>query len=193
MLAVENDTFEAFQVLVGWLMRSCHESAQWKKELLSWADIDDNTVLHIAAIRNRARVVKVLLEHMRRDQINAKNLEGLTALDIQSRYPWNERQADRIIDMLSKAGGLSASSSSFPNTSISSFHIESLKKKMSRSQKWATRAGPEKKGMPREMRNTFLVVMTHAHVKEAHAYVKRGTRTTVCPRDMTVRIAHVTL
>ncbi|PPD78883.1 hypothetical protein GOBAR_DD24186 [Gossypium barbadense] len=135
-LAVENDTFEAFQVLVGWLMRSCHESAQWEKELLSWADIDDNTVLHIAAIRNRAGVVKVLLEHMRRDQINAKNLEGLTALDIQSQYPWNERQADRIIDMLSKAGGLSASSSSFPNTSISSFHIESLKKKMSRSQKW---------------------------------------------------------
>ncbi|XP_052478193.1 ankyrin repeat-containing protein BDA1 [Gossypium raimondii] len=157
-LAVKNDMFEAFQVLVGWLMRSWYESPRWEKELLSWPDIDGNTVLHIAAIRNRPRVVNVLLEHMRRDQINAKNLEGLTALDIQSQYPWNERQADKIIDMLSKAGGLSGSSSSLPNTSISSFHIESLKDKMSRSQKWATRAGRGKKGMGHEMRNTFLVV-----------------------------------
>ncbi|TYH51415.1 hypothetical protein ES332_D10G272300v1 [Gossypium tomentosum] len=129
-----------------------------EKELLSWPDIDGNTVLHIAAIRNRPRVANVLLEHMRRDQINAKNLEGLTALDIQSQYPWNERQADKIIDMLSKAGGLSGSSSSLPSTSISSFHIESLKDKMSRSQKWATRADRGKKGMAHEMRNTFLVV-----------------------------------
>ncbi|KAH1045695.1 hypothetical protein J1N35_036479 [Gossypium stocksii] len=157
-LAVKNDKFEAFQVLVGWLMRSWYESPRWEKELLSWPDIDGNTVLHIAAIRNRPRVVKVLLEHMRQDQINAKNLEGLTALDIQSQYPWNERQADRIIDMLSKAGGLSGSSSSLPNTSISSFHIESLKDKISRSQKWATRAGRGKKGMAHEMRNAFLVV-----------------------------------
>ncbi|KAK5795289.1 hypothetical protein PVK06_036549 [Gossypium arboreum] len=112
-LAVKNDMFEAFQVLVGWLMRSRHEPAHWKKELLT--------------------------------------------LDFQSQYPWNERQADRIIDMLSKAGGLSGSSSSLPNTSISSFHIESLKDKMSRSQKWATRLGQYKKGMAHEMRNTFLV------------------------------------
>ncbi|KAH1045697.1 hypothetical protein J1N35_036481 [Gossypium stocksii] len=145
--------FEAFQVLVGWLMRSRHEPAHWKKELLSWPDIDGNTVLQIAAIRNRLRYCW----NTCRDQINAKNLEGLTALDIQSQYPWNERQPDRIIDTLSKAGGLSGSSSSLPNSSISSFRIESLKEKMSRSQKWATRPGQDKKGMAYEMRNTFLV------------------------------------
>ncbi|KAG4127558.1 hypothetical protein ERO13_D10G222166v2 [Gossypium hirsutum] len=157
-LAVKSDMSEAFQVLVGWLVRSCHESAQhWENELLSWADIDGNTVLHIAAIRNRPRVVKVLLGHLRRDQINAKNLEGLTALDIQSQYPWNERQADRIIDMLRKAGGLSASSPSLPSTSTS-VYIKSLKDKTSWHQKWATRAGRGMKRMPHEMRNTFLVV-----------------------------------
>ncbi|MBA0870162.1 hypothetical protein Goshw_008601, partial [Gossypium schwendimanii] len=130
---------------------SLHEAARrWEKELLSWADID--------GIRNRPRVVEVLLGHLRRDQINAKNLEGLTALDIKSQYPWNERQADRIIDILSKAGGLSASSSSLPNTSISSFPIESLKEKMSWFQKWETEAGRVKKGMPYEMHNAFLVV-----------------------------------
>ncbi|KAK5795275.1 hypothetical protein PVK06_036533 [Gossypium arboreum] len=95
---------------------------------------------------------------MRRDQINAKNLEGLTALDIQSQYPWNEMQADRIVDTLSKAGGLSGSASSLPNTSISSFHIESLKEKVSVLQKFATIASRVKKGIPYEMRNTFLIV-----------------------------------
>ncbi|MBA0780753.1 hypothetical protein Gotri_004816 [Gossypium trilobum] len=159
-LAVKNDMFEAFQVLVGWLIRSRHESAErWEKELLSWVDIDGNTVLHIAAIKNRPQVVEVLLGHLRRDQINAKNLEGLTALDIQSQYPWKERQADRIIDMLSKAGGLSASSSSLPNTSISSFHIESLKEKMPWFQKLETKTGRLKNGISYEMRNTFLVVI----------------------------------
>ncbi|PPD67484.1 hypothetical protein GOBAR_DD35641 [Gossypium barbadense] len=158
-LIVKSDMFEAFQVLVGWLIRSRHVSAQrWENELLSWADIDGNTVLHIAAIRNRPRVVKVLLGHLRRDQINAKNLEGLTALDIQSQYPWNERQADRIIDMLCKAGGLSASSPSLPNTSSNSMYIKSLKDKMSWIQKWETRAGRGIKFMPHEMRNAFLVV-----------------------------------
>ncbi|TYI62627.1 hypothetical protein E1A91_D10G259100v1 [Gossypium mustelinum] len=157
-LAVKNDMFEAFQVLVGWLIRSRHETAQrWEKELLSWADIDGNTVLHIAAIRNRPRVMEVLLEHLHPYQINAKNLEGLTAVDIQSQYPWNERQADRTIDTLSKAGGLSGSSSSLPNTSTSSFHIDSLKKKMTWYEKWI-KAGRRMKGMPHEMRNTFLIV-----------------------------------
>ncbi|PPD74194.1 hypothetical protein GOBAR_DD28873 [Gossypium barbadense] len=56
-LTMKNGMFEAFQVLVGWLIRSPHEFAQcWEKELLSWADIDGNTMLRIAAIRNRAWV-----------------------------------------------------------------------------------------------------------------------------------------
>ncbi|MFQ6624762.1 hypothetical protein Gotur_003900, partial [Gossypium turneri] len=158
-LAVKNDMFEAFQVMAGWLTRSCHESAdRWQEELLSWADIDGNTVLHIAAIRNRPLVVEVLLEHMWPDQINAKNLEGLTLLDIQSQYPWIERQADKIVDMLSKAGGgLSGSSSNLPNTSPS-IYIKLLKRKMPWYKKWATKASQGKKGMPYEMRNTFLVV-----------------------------------
>ncbi|MFQ6624763.1 hypothetical protein Gotur_003900, partial [Gossypium turneri] len=145
-LAVKNDMFEAFQVMAGWLTRSCHESAdRWQEELLSWADIDGNTV------------VEVLLEHMWPDQINAKNLEGLTLLDIQSQYPWIERQADKIVDMLSKAGGgLSGSSSNLPNTSPS-IYIKLLKRKMPWYKKWATKASQGKKGMPYEMRNTFLV------------------------------------
>ncbi|KAG8480398.1 hypothetical protein CXB51_024553 [Gossypium anomalum] len=74
---------------------SRHKAAKrWEKELLSWADIDGNTVLHVAAIRNRPRVVKVLLERLCRDHINAKNAEGLTALDIPSQYPLDEGKVD---------------------------------------------------------------------------------------------------
>ncbi|TYG51592.1 hypothetical protein ES288_D10G270600v1 [Gossypium darwinii] len=51
------DKFEAFQVLVRWLIRSRHEAAQrWEKEPISWADMEGKTVLHVAAIRNRPRV-----------------------------------------------------------------------------------------------------------------------------------------
>ncbi|XP_012453606.1 ankyrin repeat-containing protein BDA1 [Gossypium raimondii] len=160
-IAVKNDMYEAFQVLVGWLIRSRHEAAQrWEKELLSWADIDGNTVLHIAAIKNSPQVVKVLLGHLRRDHINAKNLKGSTALDIQPDYPLDERQMDNykdsVKDMIRKAGGLSGSK--LPNKSISSIHIKSLRPKMSCSQKFATMAGRGRKGIPLEMRNTFLVV-----------------------------------
>ncbi|MFQ6656548.1 hypothetical protein Gotur_026597, partial [Gossypium turneri] len=161
-LTVKNDRFEAFQVLVGWLIRSSHKAAnRWEKELLSWADIDGNTVLHVAAIRNRPQVVKVLLKRLCRDHINAKNAEGLTALDIPSQYPSDEGRVDykeSIKDMISKAGGLRGSSSSLPKASISSILIESLKRKVSVLQKFATIASRGKKGIPHDTRNAFLVV-----------------------------------
>ncbi|XP_016724663.1 ankyrin repeat-containing protein BDA1-like [Gossypium hirsutum] len=68
-LTMKNGMFEAFQVLVGWHIRSPHEFAQcWEKELLSWADIDGNTMLRIAAIRNRAWVVKVFVAILDKDE-----------------------------------------------------------------------------------------------------------------------------
>ncbi|EOY18319.1 Ankyrin repeat-containing protein, putative [Theobroma cacao] len=158
-LAVKNDMFEAFVVLMGWLLRSCHEAAQrWENELLSWRDIEGNTVLHIAAIRNRPQVVKVLLENLSQDHINAKNLEGLTALDIVLEHQRNERQVDNreIMDMLSKAGGLRGSL--LPKNPNSSININSFRSKMSYFQKFATMAARGKKGISNEMRNTFLVV-----------------------------------
>ncbi|KAK8334122.1 hypothetical protein V6Z11_A10G252400 [Gossypium hirsutum] len=138
-----------------------HEAAQrWEKEQLSCADIDGNTVLHIAAIENPPQVVKVLLGHLRRDHINGKNLKGSTALDIQPDCPLDERQMDNykgsVKDMIRKVGGLSGSE--LPNKSISSIHIK-LWPKLSCFQKIATMAGRGRKGIPLEMRNTFLVVI----------------------------------
>ncbi|PPR83806.1 hypothetical protein GOBAR_AA36909 [Gossypium barbadense] len=141
----------SFQVLVGWPPR---------KRTLSCADIDGNTVLHIAAIENSPQVVKVLLGHLRRDHINGKNLKGSTALDIQPDCPLDERQMDNykgsVKDMIRKIGGLSGSE--LPNKSISSIHIK-LWPKLSCFQKIAIMAGRGRKGIPLEMRNTFLVVI----------------------------------
>ncbi|XP_017985361.1 PREDICTED: ankyrin repeat-containing protein At5g02620-like, partial [Theobroma cacao] len=158
-LAVKNDMFEAFEVLMGWLQRSRHEAAQrWENELLSWRGVEGNTVLHIAAIRNRPQVVKVLLENLSQDHINANNLEGLTALDIVLERQRNERQVDNreIMDMLMKATGLRGSLlPKIPNSSIS---INSFRSKISYFQKFATMVACGKKGISNEMRNTFLAV-----------------------------------
>ncbi|WRX12390.1 hypothetical protein QQP08_004877 [Theobroma cacao] len=104
------------------------------------------------------RVVKVLLENLSQDQINAKNLEGLTALDIVLERQRNERQVDNreIMDMLSKAGGLRGSL--LPKNPNSSININSFRSKISYFQKFATMAARGKKGISNEMRNTFLVV-----------------------------------
>ncbi|KAH1045694.1 hypothetical protein J1N35_036478 [Gossypium stocksii] len=93
-LAVKNDMFEAFQVLVGWLIRSRHEAAQrWEKELLSWADIDGNTVLHIAAIKNSPQALKLLL-NCKADK-HATNQAGLTALRVAQQH--NNRENIAIL------------------------------------------------------------------------------------------------
>ncbi|KAK5795309.1 hypothetical protein PVK06_036570 [Gossypium arboreum] len=119
-------------------------------EAIEDVTVRDETVFHLA--------VKTCLKLSNPILGGDGSIAGtLTALDIQSQYSWNERQADRNIDMLSKAGGLSGSSSSLPNTPTSSFHIESLKEKMTWYKKWI-KAGRGKKGMPHEMRQTFLVV-----------------------------------
>ncbi|KAK8502125.1 hypothetical protein V6N13_038631 [Hibiscus sabdariffa] len=151
-LAAKNDMFDALEVLVGWLVRSRHEAAQrWEQELPSWADIEGNTVLHIAAIKNSSQMVKLLLEHNFRDHINAKNLEGLTALDMLRKLHGNT-----IEDMVRKAGGLSGSL--IPNKSISSVDIKSLRKKITCFQKVSTVLSRGRKGISNEMRSTFLVV-----------------------------------
>ncbi|KAK6234154.1 hypothetical protein QUC31_006560, partial [Theobroma cacao] len=131
---------------------------RWENELLSWADIEGNTILHIAAIRNSPQVVEVLLENLSQDHINSKNLEGLTALDILLEHQRNERQVDNreIMDMLSTAGGLRGSS--LPNNPHSSINVNSFRSKMSYFQKFATIAARGKKGISYEMRNAFLVV-----------------------------------
>ena len=57
-IALKNDQIKAFEVLVGWLRRSCHKAAQsWEKELLLSGDFEGNTVLDIAVTQSRPSVL----------------------------------------------------------------------------------------------------------------------------------------
>jgi ankyrin repeat protein len=52
-IALKNDMFDAFQLLVGWLRRAWFEKARYYgMRLLNWRDLNGNTVLHIAASKN---------------------------------------------------------------------------------------------------------------------------------------------
>ncbi|KAL5551316.1 hypothetical protein UlMin_001492 [Ulmus minor] len=91
-IAVKNYNLEAFDLMVGKLRRAHHEGAKIQETtILNWKDKEGNTALHIAALTNQPHassyaldsipnVVSVLL-YCQVDK-HAKNLEGLTTLDI---------------------------------------------------------------------------------------------------------------
>lgn len=102
-VAVKNGRHKSVKVLFGWLMRVKME------EILNWKDEEGNTVLHTATLTNQPQVIKLLIKHM---NVNAKNLEGLTALDIfhdlQERFQHNS--TEDVGKILRRAKGKRASS-----------------------------------------------------------------------------------
>ncbi|KAE8661850.1 Ankyrin repeat family protein [Hibiscus syriacus] len=65
-VAIRNCSIRCFRVLVGWLRRVD------KDDVLNWKDEEGNTALHIA-------MVKLLVKNV---NVNVKNIDGLTAMDI---------------------------------------------------------------------------------------------------------------
>ncbi|KFK26766.1 hypothetical protein AALP_AA8G291000 [Arabis alpina] len=88
-VAVKNHQIEALKVLLGWLKRENRE------DILEWKDEDGNTVLHIAASINQTEVMKLLRKTVK---VNAKNLDGKTAMDIlQTHKPPRFPKASRFL------------------------------------------------------------------------------------------------
>lgn len=55
-IALTNDKFDAFQLLVGWLRRAWFKDAfSLGEKLLNWQDEEGNTVLHIAISRDQSQ------------------------------------------------------------------------------------------------------------------------------------------
>ncbi|XP_024004634.1 ankyrin repeat-containing protein BDA1 [Eutrema salsugineum] len=95
-IAVKNDRLEVFKVLLGWVKRVNRE------EILDWKDEDGNTVFHIAALTNQTEVMKLLRGTVK---VNAKNLDGKTAMDIlqahqSPRFPEASRLLRRAKEIL---------------------------------------------------------------------------------------------
>ncbi|EOY24184.1 PREDICTED: ankyrin repeat-containing protein At2g01680 [Theobroma cacao] len=97
-VAVKNHKSRAVKVLVGWLQRVN------KEEILNWKDEDGNTVLHIATSTNQPKVMKSIIRHV---NVNAKNLQELTAMDI---CLLEELQQNEVGDILRHAKAKRASS-----------------------------------------------------------------------------------
>ncbi|XP_061352809.1 ankyrin repeat-containing protein BDA1-like [Gastrolobium bilobum] len=80
-IAVKHEKYEALQVLVGWLKKSPRRGAmKLEQRILNWKDEEGNTILHISALKNDSQPLQLLVKTMR--NLNAKNLENSTALDI---------------------------------------------------------------------------------------------------------------
>ncbi|XP_017984860.1 PREDICTED: ankyrin-2 [Theobroma cacao] len=76
-VAVQNNSFEAFQVLMLWLWRSdC--SVREIKRILNFKNRDGDTALHIAASKNQPKIVRLLTEYgiLNMKATNSKNLTG---------------------------------------------------------------------------------------------------------------------
>ncbi|CAH1441066.1 unnamed protein product [Lactuca virosa] len=102
-LAVKNNQFESFQVLIRYLK-------QFKKEyLLNCKDCKSNTILHLAVSRKQYEVVNFLLNEQvistETIELNSLNNDGLTPLDMLRRFQ-SEDADDDIEECLVQAGAL---------------------------------------------------------------------------------------
>ncbi|KAF8029140.1 hypothetical protein BT93_E1729 [Corymbia citriodora subsp. variegata] len=91
-IAVKNHNLKAFKVLFGWLKRVR------LTQLLNWKDQDGNTALHIAASEGQLEIIKLLIGYT---PVNAKNLEGKTALEI---FQMNPSGDPNVVERLRRQG-----------------------------------------------------------------------------------------
>ncbi|KAF8032092.1 hypothetical protein BT93_D1108 [Corymbia citriodora subsp. variegata] len=84
-VAIKSHNLEAFEVLFIWLRR-VH-----MMEILNWKDKDGNTVLHIAVSEKQPKIIKQLIKNM---EIDAKNFQGKTALEILKANPSEDGDGD---------------------------------------------------------------------------------------------------
>ncbi|XP_059462018.1 ankyrin repeat-containing protein BDA1-like [Corylus avellana] len=150
-VALKNDMLDAFLLLLGWLRRAWFRSARLLEgRILGWLDLDGNSVLHIAASKNEAQVVRRLLD-CSGIVVNAKNSEGFTALDIAvDRQTQVDNQEMR--NMLCRAGAKCASS--LPKFSWADY----FRSPVSNNEKLFIFSFRVKMQMSNDMRNMLLVV-----------------------------------
>ncbi|XP_050378296.1 ankyrin repeat-containing protein BDA1-like [Argentina anserina] len=143
-LAAKNGKLEALEVLLGWLQHVNLDT------ILQWTDDKGNTVLHIAVSRNQFQAVRLLIKRV---DINVKNSEGLTAMDIADRQGSVYINNTDIRSLLLQRGALRASS-----LPICPTLADSLRKEMSLLERWVLCSHLTRSCMSNENRNSLLVV-----------------------------------
>ncbi|XP_058746060.1 ankyrin repeat-containing protein BDA1-like [Vicia villosa] len=149
-IAVKNDQYEAFDLLVFFLRKNFMRNARMiQDKILNWKDEDDNTILHILAQRNfEPQVVKALGLLLKIGiNLKAKNLENKTALDMAA-------NAD-IRSILLCAGAKSNSQITDAPTLA-----HKLKSNITIRDKMATFIRRVRKNISEEERNSWLIAAT---------------------------------
>lgn len=105
--AAKNDKLEAIKCMVGWLRYVDME------DILNWKDDEGNTLLHITISKSHIQeenfsdyisLVKLIVNRAR-DQINAQNSEGKTAMDMVKFHSQTKPEFEEVTRMVRKAGG----------------------------------------------------------------------------------------
>ncbi|CAJ1973613.1 unnamed protein product [Sphenostylis stenocarpa] len=103
-IALKYNQFQALEVLVRWLQRNCQRQARDReKRILNWQDEAGNTILHLSVLKVFPQAVKLLIDS--NIDINAKNFEDLTALDMVE-INQTVTHSQEIKDMLVRGGAL---------------------------------------------------------------------------------------
>ncbi|XP_022736677.1 ankyrin repeat-containing protein BDA1-like [Durio zibethinus] len=144
-VAVKNHKSRAVNVLVGWLKRVN------KEEILNWKDEDGNTILHITACTNQPEVMKSIIRNV---NVNAKNLQDLTAMDICLQH---ELQQTEVGDILRSAKAKRASSLATFTISLANYLSQELSL-LEKRDKYLGLKGQNKRKSPSNIGNVILVV-----------------------------------
>ncbi|KAJ7954577.1 Ankyrin repeat protein [Quillaja saponaria] len=156
-IAVKSNQFDSLKVLTQWLRWSCHKGASYRqKSTLNGKDDEGNTILHIAALNNDEQVIKLLID--RDVDLNAKNLEGSTPLDILAQNQPQMPQADNyrdVRDILRRAGASCSSSIRSFGTLASNLRSE----KITRFRKILVGIFRSKRNISSDTRNALLVIL----------------------------------
>ncbi|KAK3227638.1 hypothetical protein Dsin_007500 [Dipteronia sinensis] len=145
-VAVKNGRLSAFKVLLGWLQRVNME------EILKWNDEDGNTVLHIATSTCQPQVVKLLIGIV---NINAKNLNGLTAMDMFNLM--GDSRDNKVGKILHRAKAKPSSKVSASPTSLAQFFFRDLTL-IEKRDKYFGVLGKNRMKSADDIRNIVLVV-----------------------------------
>ncbi|KAJ7952590.1 Ankyrin repeat protein [Quillaja saponaria] len=131
-------------------------ASSWQKSTLNCKDDEGNTILHIAAFNNDKQAVRLLID--RDIDLNAKNLEGWTPLDIiaqnQPQMPQVDNYRD-VRDILRRAGASCSSSIRSFGTLASKLRSE----KVTFFRKILVGIFRSKRNISSDTRNVLLVVL----------------------------------
>ncbi|PNX92472.1 ankyrin repeat-containing protein [Trifolium pratense] len=145
-IALKNNNYEALHLLVDFLTTNIKKGArELEYKILNYKDDADNTILHISALNNEAQALRLLLKT--RINLNAKNLESKTALDIAT-------------TLENKSILISAGSKPGPQVMVAPTLAYKLRPKTTIVRKVLIYIRRIERDISEEQRNTWLIIAT---------------------------------